>query len=238
MNRQEMLSQENDRTTTAQLLRYWQHSFRRGKQILQEAGVKSFGIQFLRKIGIRWEVLLERPFNTPLVDVTPKVPVTIEILDETHLTEYLTFRPNADPLDIGQRFVRGQLCIVARHQGSIVNSDWMTTGRNEPQVWIRYLERELSSAPDEVYGYDSFTAPEFRRLNIASARSLYMQQTMRDAGYTRLVGLALPENEASLRRMKRAHYRRIGVLGSVHIGSWHWHFSHVRRGERPPGAKA
>jgi hypothetical protein len=196
--------------------------------------MKSFSIHLLRKAGIRWEVVLERSFDTPLVEVTPKTPVTLEILDKAQIAEYLAFRPEADPLDIAQRFAMGQLCVVARHQGRIVNANWLTTGRIQPKVWIPYLERYLSLAPDEVYGYDAFTAPEFRRLNISSVRSLYMHRYLRDAGYKRLVGIALPENTANLRRMKRAEYRRIGVMGVIRLGPWRWPFSWVRRSVRRP----
>jgi ribosomal protein S18 acetylase RimI-like enzyme len=210
----------------------WQHKLQRVATICREEGVKSLWIKMLRAVNVtRWELLWERPLDTSLMDVTPKVPVHIEVLDKTVVADYLKFRPDAYPADISERLANGQWCFIARHQGQIVHADWVMTGR----VWLAYLACELPLAPDEVYSYDSFTTPEFRGQQIAPARSVYMQRAMREAGYRRVVTMTLPDNQGAIRLHERAGYRRLGRIGYVQLGPWRWQFCRIRRGARPPG---
>jgi hypothetical protein len=211
----------------------WRHKLQRVVTIFREEGSKNLWIKTLRGVGAaRWELLWEHPLDIPLVDVTPKVPVQIEVLDKTHGMEYLKFRPDAIVADIDQRLASGQWCFIARHQGRIVHADWIATGR----VWLAYLARELPLAPDEVYSYDSFTTPEFRGQSIAPARSVYMQRAMQKAGYRRVVAMTLPDNQVVTRLNERLGARRLGIIGYVQLGLWRWHFCRIRWGARPPGS--
>jgi RimJ/RimL family protein N-acetyltransferase len=160
------------------------------------------------------------------------VPVQIEVLDQAHVADYLKFRPDADPADISQRLTSGQWCFIARHQGQIVHADWIVTG----WVWLAYLACELPLAPDEVYSYDSFTTPAFRGQRIFGARAVYMQRTMREAGYKRLVMMTLPDNQVAIRLNEGFGCRRLGRIGYVQLGRWRWQFCRIRRGARPPGS--
>src|SRR5262245_52104831 len=179
----------------------WRHKLRRVTTIFREEGLKSLWIKLLRGVGAaRWELLWERPLDVPLENVTAKVSVQIEVLDQTHIADYLQFRPDTNPADISQRLTNGQWCFIAHHQGRIVHADWIMTG----QVWLVYLACELPLAPDEVYSYDSFTVPEFRGQNIAAARSVYMHRTMQERGYKRVVTMTLPDNQAAIRMHERA----------------------------------
>jgi GNAT superfamily N-acetyltransferase len=171
-----------------------------------------------------------RPLDAHLVDITPKVPVQLGPLEQSHIAQYLTFLPDADPLDILQRLASGQWCFIACHQGQIVHADWVRTGR----VWLAYLACELCLAPDEVYSYDSFTTPEYRGQQIAPARSVYMHRAMREASYRRVVTMTLPDNPGAIRLHERAGYQRLGGIGYVQLGRWH--FCRIRRGARPPGS--
>src|SRR5215510_345903 len=162
----------------------WRHKLRRVTTIFREEGPKSLWIKLLRGIGVaRWELLWERSLDVPLADVTPSVPVQLEVLDKAHIADYLTFRPDANPADIRRRLASGQRCFIARHHGQIVHADWIVSGR----AWLAYLACELPLAPDEVYSYDSFTTPACRGQRIFGARAVYMQRAMREAGYKRLV---------------------------------------------------
>jgi SAM-dependent methyltransferase len=105
----------------------------------------------------------------------------------------------------------------------LIHVCWIAAGH----AWIAYLAREIDLAPDDVYSYESFTAPEFRGSNIAAARSVYMQQTLYDAGYRRAVAVVMPENRSAYRAVEKAGYRRIGMLRTIWIGKWRRHFGRV-----------
>jgi RimJ/RimL family protein N-acetyltransferase len=212
----------------------WRHRLQQGVKVLREEGVKNLGIKILRDTVAHWELLWERPLDVPLADVTPKVPVQIEVLGQADVAQYYAFRPDASPTDIRQRLESRQWCFIARHQGQIVHADWIATGR----VWLDSLAYELRLAPNDVYSYDSFTTPEFRGQRIAPARSVHMQRVMREAGYTRIVMTTLPDNAVSIRVYAGVGYRRLGTLGYVQLGPWRWHFCRIRRGARPPGCLA
>jgi GNAT superfamily N-acetyltransferase len=224
--------ERNPSSPVAARPRTWPHRLRQGVTIFREEGVKNLGIKVLRDTIARWELLWERLLDAPLADVTPRVPVHIEVLEQTDVDQYLAFRPDANLADIRQRLASGQRCFIARHQGQIVYAEWSATGR----VWLGYLSYELCLAPDEVYSYDSFTTPEFRGQRIAPACSVYMQRTRREAGYTRVVMMNLPDNETSIRVSEKVGYRRFGTIGYVQLGPWRWHFCWIRRGARPVGS--
>jgi RimJ/RimL family protein N-acetyltransferase len=212
----------------------WRHRLQQGVKVFREEGVKNLGIKILRDTVAHWELLWERPLDAPPVDVTPKVPVQIEVLDRADVAQYCAFRPDARLADICQRLASGQWCFIARYQGQIVHADWIATGR----VWLDSLAYELRLAPDDVYSYDSFTTPEFRGQRIAPARSVYMQRAMREAGYKRIVMTTLPDNQVSIRVHVGVGYRRLGTIGYVQFGPWRWHFCRTRQGARPPGCLA
>ena len=76
-----------------------------------------------------------------------------------------------------QRLVAGQCAFVARHEGRIVHAGWATAKR----AWIGFLAREVALAPDELYQYESFTAPGFRGQNPAAVRITQMLHYFRKA---------------------------------------------------------
>ncbi len=210
----------------------WPRVLHRATTVLREEGLKSLWVRILNKTIARWEVLLERPLDEPLAEITSKVPVEVGLLKETEVGEYIAFRPETDPSDLRHRLEAGQLCFAVRHKGRIISASWVATG----PVWSGYLKCEVRLAADEGYAYDSFTVPDFRNQSISSVRSAQMMPYLRDAGYRRLVGIVMPANKPSLRQAEKVGYRPFGVMGYVKLGPWRWNFYRVRRGTRPPGA--
>jgi hypothetical protein len=98
---------------------------------------------------------MERLLHEPIAEVTSALPVVIDRLKPTEIDEYLSFRLGADPLLVCRRLSMGQRAFVARHEARIVHAGWTTTKR----AWIDFLDREITLASDEVYQYESFTAP-------------------------------------------------------------------------------
>jgi hypothetical protein len=125
----------------------------------------------------------------------------------------------------------GQCAFVARHDARIVHAGWTTT----KQAWIDFLAREITLAPDEVYQYESFTAPGFRGNNLAAMRITAMLHHFQKAGYRRMIAVVVPESTAAFRPLEKTGYRPFGMLGYVRLGPWRRHFCRVSRHALPPG---
>jgi GNAT superfamily N-acetyltransferase len=179
-------------------------------------------------------VLVEHPLDAPLPDGEAGAAIRIDRLTAEEIADYVSFRSDADPTVIQSRLERGEVCFTARHQGRIVSAAWIATGF----VWIDYLGRGVSLAPDEAYLHESFTTPAFRGQSIPVVRARHEAQFFRAAGYRRIVAIIVPENAPALRHAVKSGWRRFGVMGYVKLGPWRRDFCRVGPGERPPGAAA
>jgi hypothetical protein len=202
----------------------WRQAWRRAIEVLQQEGPQSLWFKVLSETVYRRVILLERLLDEPEAEVTPGVPVDVGLLKETEIDEYVGLRPEADPAAIRRRFAGGHLCFAVRHQERLVSVVWVTTG----QAWIDYLDREIQPAGDEVYPYESFTAPDMRGQNLASVRSTRIQRHFKDAGYRRFIVAVTPENTPSLRHTVKVGHRPFGVMGYIKLGPWRYDFCRVR----------
>jgi len=176
-------------------------------------------------------VLIERLLDEPVVEVMPRLAVAIGLLEESEIDEYVAFRPEADPAEICRRREAGQVCFVVRHEGRIAHACWAAMR----QARIDYLARDIHLAPDEVYVYDSFTAPAFRGQNLSPTRAVQMARHFREKGHRRLIAVIMPENKRAFRPAAKAGYCPLGVMGYIKLGPWRRDFCRVRPGARPPG---
>lgn len=211
--------------------RPWRAILQRAVEVLRTEGPMSLGARILGEVGYRRVVLIERDLSAPPARVEARIPLTIGPLRESEVEEYVAFRPGTDPAEVYRRLRDGHMCLVARHEGNIVHTCWVATGRAR----IEYLRRELSLPPDTAYVYEAFTAPEFRGQGISAARSLYLQEMLRRAGYRRAIAVIVPENRAAFRPPEKAGYRRAGVLRTLWFGPWRWHFGRIAD-PRPPSS--
>lgn len=188
--------------------------------VWREGGLNHLWFKILGETVYRRAELMERSLVEPRR--APTVAVTVEIaqLGEDEIDDYMKLRPDVDPAAVRARLTAGQRCFVARHDGHIIHASWSATG----QAWIDYLEREIQLAPDEVYVYETYSAPAFRGRNVGTLRSACDTQFFRDAGYRRALAVVMPENASGMYWLKKCGYRRIGVVGYVKVGPWRWDF--------------
>jgi GNAT superfamily N-acetyltransferase len=204
--------------------KFWM-ALERAKEVLRQEGVRSLWFKLLGETVYRRLLLLERPLQDPIPTVTACVPIESSLLQQSEVAEYLAFRPEASEAEVRSQLEIGDWCFVARHQGRIVATNWAATNR----AWLDYLSRELRLAPDEVYAYDSFTAPAFRGQNLGPALVVEKLRYLRAAGYRRMVCTISPENRASLRADAKTGYRPYSTIGYVQIGPWRWDFCRRRK---------
>lgn len=206
---------------------------KRAWQVLCQEGLVSLWFRGLSHTIYRRVIVWSRPLDESPLALTTDLSVVISLLEPDQVDDYLQFHPGASPEDVRARLRSGHWCFVARHAGRIVHACWAAAGR----VWIEYLEREIELACDEVYVYESLTAPEWRGHNIAGARSAYMARFLWTAGYRRTIAVVVPENRPALRAVEKAGYRPVGVMGYIKLGKWRHDFCRVRRSPETQSGK-
>ena len=159
---------------------------------------------------------MHRALEDPRVAPVPDLPVTIDLLRELDVPDYLRLRPGADVAEILGRLQRGLRCFIARYEGRIVHAGWVTTSHAR----VDYLDVEMPLAPGDAYQFESFTAPAFRGRGIAAARVSAMADHLARDGQRRLIACVLPENTAALRVLEKAGYRAVGRIGALRCGPW------------------
>lgn len=194
-------------------------------RVLREEGVRSVWFKVLGDIGYRRILLLERALEEPVQEVSPRLPVTIDLLKTAEVNAYLKLRPETAPREVVDRLNAGHWCFVARHAGQLVSTSWAASHR----AWVRYLSCEIRLQPGEVYVYDSFTKPEFRGQAISPAVRTEMIRYFRAAGYRRMILGIVPENSPNLRAVRKVGFRAFGMRGYVGIGPWRWNFYRTSR---------
>jgi GNAT superfamily N-acetyltransferase len=204
---------------------------KRAVEVLRTEGLAGLWFKVLGETVYRRVVMVERCLDDPPIRVDPTLPITIDLLRETDVEEYVRFRPMANPAEVHRRLADGQRCFVARYEGRLVHGSWVATQR----AWIEYLAIEIQLAVDEAYSYESFTAADVRGHGIAEVRSKHMQRVLRDAGCSRLVAVIVPENRAAVRAGHKAGFHPFGVMGYIKIGPWRKVFCRIDRGARPIG---
>ena len=106
---------------------------------LQEEGLRSFWLKSIDALGYRRLYLLRRPLAEPILDCPTTLPVAIGWLTLEDVQAYLVFRPDASGHDVTQQLLRGDRCLVARHQDRIVGAIW---GSSESIRMQRSLGRD------------------------------------------------------------------------------------------------
>lgn len=196
---------------------------RRAIAVIREDGIAVLWFKILGETFYRRAILIERFSDEPLEQVAARVPLVFGFLDETQIDDYLRLRPDAKRDEILRRLREGQWCLTARSGGQLVYAGWSAVGRAR----IDYLDREIQLAPDEMYVFEAFTAPDFRGANIPPAASAFRLRYFGNLGYRRFIAIVVPENWRALRSFRKAGYRVGGTMGFVRIGAWRRDFSRL-----------
>lgn len=154
----------------------------------------------------------------PIPDLRSDLSVTVRILTEQDLPAYFSFRPDQRMDEIKKRLIRRDKCFAAWHEGRMVHSSWIATGK----AYIPYLRRDLILESGDFFVYDVYTQSAYRNRHIAQARANYVFKCYHALGYRRAVCVVALENKISLEMVKVLGYHAIGVYGCIRFGPWQW----------------
>ncbi|MGH7230649.1 MAG: GNAT family N-acetyltransferase [Nitrospiraceae bacterium] len=207
-------------------------AWRRIKEILRNEGIRTLWFKALGEMGYRRLLLLDRSVHEPIPDVTAGVPISISLVTQADMAEYLAFRPGTSEVEVRRRLKSGHWGFLARSEGLPVAVTWAAAG----EAWSFFLSCHIQLASDAVYLYDSFTRFDVRGRAVSPALGAEILRFFRDAGYRRTVRAISPENTASLRAVRKLGYRPCGRIGHVKIGPWRRDFRtiHIHGGSHAP----
>jgi hypothetical protein len=189
--------------------------WRRVWRTLQEEGLGSFWLKSLDALGYRRMYLLRRRLTEPILDCPPALPVEIGWLMLEEVQDYLVFRPDASCHEVTQQLLKGDRCLVARHEDRIVGAVWGLSTRQLPGL-------DLPLAAGEAYQSDAYTLPEVRGMGIAPALSVAWLRHLRDEACVAAIRLTFPWNVAALRSHAKSGYRVAAVIRCLRLGPWQY----------------
>jgi hypothetical protein len=116
---------------------------------------------------------------------------------------------------IAERTRRGDVCVVAYKQGVLAHFRWVAcTSIPLPELDLMMLRL----ASDEVYTYDSYTRPRFRRQGIAFAARTFLTTYFTQRGVQTFYTLGRQNNQFTHEhRAFRAQHGGTGTIGTIQV---------------------
>lgn len=149
--------------------------------------------------------------------ISPRVDVTIDCLDDTHMAEYLQLQPKAQESLIHDRFSHGHTCFAARYEDRLIAAAWATPHRIHMSPYVPLV----IPLPDKsIYFYESFTEPGFRGLSIQTALCAHMMRYYGAKGFQRAVTGVVPENGPSRRMNEKCGFQPYKMIRVVMAGPY------------------
>ena len=169
----------------------------------------------LRKtLGLHWQrnLILRRPLEKPIQEVTPKIEVKIR---QAHEEDLILFKGVVDEetyVTLPQRFRDGHICFIALHVNSITSYSWLSfPGQYNASLRIKLSDKE------DAYFYDVLVLPEYRNNKLQAALLTATMKCARSLGYTYTVTSVNELNTFSIRALKRAGFEAIGFVRYIEM---------------------
>jgi hypothetical protein len=159
-------------------------------------------------------VLLGRDLREPLPDVGDLREFEFEQLTPASAEEYAALVPGSAASRVRERLRTDEICFGARWEGRLVRVAWVASG----SAYIPYLRSRLALEPGQVYGGETYVAPDLRGRRVAAITTAWGLARLREAGYHSLLTTILPENGASFRAFAPLDLRPIATAYGIGLG--------------------
>lgn len=141
-----------------------------------------------------------------------------------------------------QRLRDGARCFVAKHNGQVIATLWLTTA---DRFFDAYLGREFRLSEDESYAWGAHCVPAHRGSRVISTLVTHaMTRLSREQGKKQFTILVRTDNRPSIRAARSLGFTQVGRAGFVEAKGLRWQylsgrnaFGRTRRGmtvERVP----
>jgi SAM-dependent methyltransferase len=187
---------------------------RRTATVFRRRGAQALFFKLLGETVYRRLVLVEDDLERLLPPLDEGSGFETGLLEEDAIVDYLALRSDQTAGEVLGRLRRGERCSITRHEGRIVSAHWCAVRRG----WIEPLECEIALEPDELYSYESYTAPEYRGHRLPAARARRLRRRLRAEGIRRRLGVVEPDDPSALRHAAQAGFRPIGRIARLGLG--------------------
>ena len=188
----------------------------RALEVLRREGVAGLRIRALDATVYRHLLISARALSIPEPsELEPVAGIELSFLDPADIADYAAYRPEADPAETHRRVASGHRCTVARRDGAIVHSRWISPNRLESA----YLGLSFELPAGTVYVYDTFTAPAARRQGISLVVASYYRDALRSEGMRTVLGSTWPGNVAARAMLRATGQDLIGAIGAIRLGA-------------------
>lgn len=207
-----------DRTAPGARKWTWRTVVPRARGVVATEGPQSLLVKILGDTVYRRLWLYEA--TEPPRRVEAAIPVQLSGLLSADVEKYAAAQPAHSAHEAATRLEEGASCLLARHEGRIVGSIWVTPDFAR----IDYLDLTVPLESNERYLHEVYVDPAVRnRLVGVVLLTAMVRDALRD-GAPRVIGTGLPENAAGIRLIERGGLRRVGTVGYVGVGRWRRHF--------------
>ena len=187
---------------------------RRAREVLRDDGLRALWFKVLGETVYRRVSLVRLPIDPPPPLTESTVDTSFGFVGPDEIDALTRLRPDVARKEVERRLARGDRCWAARRNGDIVSTRWVASG----SAWIEYLGVEVPLRPDEVFLYETYTAPAYRGLGLSPAAGTRLTRALRAEGWMSILGGVVPENAAALRAASKTGYREVGSVGVVRLG--------------------
>ena len=138
------------------------------------------------------------------VGPSPGAGTSVEFLRPDSFGEVLGTNPNLREIDIERFAEQNATCIVARIDGAVAASSWMTYG----EVYVSDLGRTIHVADDEHYSCRSYVDPRWRGQSLFGV--MVQAYTAAQRPQDLVWGHVFDWNTASIHTLEKLGWRRFG----------------------------
>ena len=140
----------------------------------------------------------------------PPESITVRRASDEDVPALVRVRPEYKPEALRERFQRRHECFLACTEGQIASLVWACPS----EAYLAPLGLVLALRPEEVFDYDSFTVPRFRRRRVAYARWHAFQSHYFSQGFKSIVDFTTPGR----RPWGQVDTRRVATIRTLRLG--------------------
>jgi len=137
-------------------------------------------------------------------------------LDEVGLDALRRQRPDVPPETYDARLARGDRCWVARQDGRVVSSRWVTLG----PAAVDSTGVRCTLPAGYAYVHDSFTSADVRGRRVGPSAATRLAEALAAEGCRMLVAFVEAGNHWAVRNAENSGYAEAGSLAKVAAGRW------------------
>jgi GNAT superfamily N-acetyltransferase len=126
-----------------------------------------------------------------------------------------------DPFLVRERLAKGEICCVIFQGARVLSFCWMAFEQKD----VGEIEQRVKLAHGDVYLYQAYTVPKFRRKNLYATVLTHIIEFAKERSYKRLLIFSLAQNRFSRRGILRAGFTHFQTIFFFRVLTRKFYFS-------------